>query len=72
MAPGMPRPRFAFFESMYGLWKTNLCDDDDICRSVGPRWLQLFQQWKSEGLDAIHSQLGEVLDIRTDWDVEEE
>ncbi|CAE7577257.1 plbB [Symbiodinium sp. CCMP2592] len=66
MAAGAERPRFCFFESMYGQWKAGLRTSLDIRNSFGDTWLILFTQWKLWGLTAIEGRLGEILDMTRD------
>ncbi|CAE7242656.1 unnamed protein product [Symbiodinium sp. CCMP2592] len=61
MAPDHPRPQFPFFESMYGQWKSGLRTSENIAAAFGPRWLQLFEMWRREGLQAIEPLLVDVL-----------
>ena len=62
-AVGQPKPRFGFFESMFGQWKRGERDDRNVLEEFGTIWLELFRAWKQWGLDAIYPSLMEELDM---------
>ena len=66
VAPGAEKCRLATFESIYGQWKQGFRSNSDIDASLGDIWLQLFLQWPRWGLDSIHHQLHQVLDMDRD------